>query len=143
MTGSRRVVESQSLRGGTAAAKPRSRKVSESQRRDDGEVAEQRYRPAELLSGFATLRLCDFSTPPAQTPAHIVWMKTADLRNRRRAAENGPISRSFLPLRLTGPEGQHCYTFERFASSPDEFRTTYYYHYKRIRLGLKEETTWS
>ena len=46
-------------------------------------------------------------------------------------------------LRLTGAKGEDCYTFERFASSPDEIRTYYYYHYKRIILGLKEETKWS
>ena len=70
-------------------------------------------------------------------------MKNTEMRMRLEPAENGPISLSFLPSGLTGPKGQHCYTFERFASSPDEFRTTYYYHYKRLRVGLKEETTWS
>lgn len=84
-----------------------------------------------------------FSTPPAETPAHIVWTKIADLRKVHGPAENGPIFLSFLPFRLTGRKGEDCYTFERFASSPDEFRTTYYYHYKRLRVGLKEETTWS
>jgi hypothetical protein len=90
-----------------------------------------------------TGRSRDFSAPPAQTPTHNLWMDFADIAARARTAENGPISLSFLPFRLTGRKGEDCYTFERFASSPDEFRTTYYYHYKRLRVGLKEETTWS
>ena len=108
MTGSLRVSKFQSLRGETEG-----------------------HRSAEPLCDFATLRLCHFSTPPAQTPAHILWTKNADLRNPVRPAENGPISLSFLPFRLTGPKGQHCYTFERFAAPPVEIHTYYYYHYKR------------
>jgi hypothetical protein len=84
-----------------------------------------------------------FSAGPAETPAHIMWTEIADSRTARRTAENGPVSLSFLPFRLTGRKGEDCYTFERVASSPDEFRTNYYYHYKRTRVGLKEETTWS
>jgi hypothetical protein len=73
----------------------------------------------------------------------IVWMKKTIAGGASRTAENGPVSRSFSVPRLTGAKGEDCYTFERFASSPDEIRTYYYYHYKRIILGLKEETKWS
>ena len=58
-------------------------------------------------------------------------MKKTELRNAAGAAENGPISLSFLLSGLTGPKGQHCYTFERFAALPVEIHTYYYYHYKR------------
>lgn len=70
-------------------------------------------------------------------------MKNTEKRKAPGTAENGPISRSFSMPRLTGAKGEDCYTFERFASSPDEIRTYYYHHYKRIILGLKEETKWS
>ncbi|HEX8255963.1 MAG TPA: hypothetical protein VF846_22680 [Thermoanaerobaculia bacterium] len=83
------------------------------------------------------------STDPAESPEQIVWSDFADFANPLESAENGLILRSFLPSELTGSKVEDCYTFERFASSPDEFRTAYYYHYKRIRIGLKEETTWS
>jgi hypothetical protein len=119
MTGRLRVSKSQSLRG----------------------EARSPFRGA--LFDFETLRLCDFSTPPAESPAQMMWSEIADSRDQPRTAENGPILRSFLPFRLTGRNGEDCYTFERVASSPDEFRTNYYYHYKRTRVGLKEETTWS
>ena len=72
-----------------------------------------------------------------------MWMNLAHDRESFGAAENAPISRSFQPLRSTGRKGEDCYTFEGFAPNPDVIRTTYYYHYKRKRLGLKEETTWS
>lgn len=58
-------------------------------------------------------------------------------------AENGLFSRNFSGSGLTGRKEQDCYTFEGFASRPDDFRTYYYYHYKRKRFGLKEETRWS
>jgi hypothetical protein len=70
-------------------------------------------------------------------------MKTTGMRNGCGAAENGPISRSFLPLRSAGRKVDHCYTFEHFAASLAVIRTTYYYHYKKPSSGLKEETTWS
>lgn len=53
--------------------------------------------------------------------------------------ENGPILRSFPAVRLTVPNSEDCYTFEGLASTPDVIHTTYYYHYKRITFGLKEE----
>jgi hypothetical protein len=72
-----------------------------------------------------------------------VWTKSTASRATIEPAEKRPILRSFL---LSDPAGRHdedCYTFERFASSPHDIRTTYYYHYKEKILGLKEETTWS
>lgn len=70
-------------------------------------------------------------------------MKNAEMRKAPGTAENGLILRTFSAPHPTGSNGVDCYTFERFASSPDEFRTTYYYLYKRKRIGLKEETKWS
>ena len=64
-------------------------------------------------------------------------------RQEVRPAENGPILRSFSAAGLTVSNVVDCYTFERFASSSDEIRTTYYYHYKRTTPYLKEETRWS
>ncbi|HUR83690.1 MAG TPA: hypothetical protein VM733_23245, partial [Thermoanaerobaculia bacterium] len=60
-----------------------------------------------------------------------------------RAAENGPVSLSFLPFRLTGRKGEDCYTFEHFAAGDAVIHNNYYYHYKKPSLGLKEEATWS
>ena len=57
-------------------------------------------------------------------------MKTTEMRNASRAAENGPISLRFHPFRSAGRKGEDCYTFERFASNRQDIRTTYYYHYK-------------
>lgn len=70
-------------------------------------------------------------------------MKIAVLRSPTQTVENKEILRSFLPLRSAGRKGEDCYTFERFASGPDVIHTTCYYHYKRSRLSLKEETKWS
>lgn len=64
-------------------------------------------------------------------------------RSRRETAENGSILLRFSAGRLTVRNEEDCYTFEHFASNPDVIRTNYYYHYKRMRFGLKEETTWS
>lgn len=72
-----------------------------------------------------------------------MWTKFAMNRKADETAENGQISRSFSSARLTVRKDRDCYTFERFASRPREIRTTYYYHYKRNRFGLKEETKWS
>lgn len=72
-----------------------------------------------------------------------MWMNSASGSRTVRAAENGPISRSFLGPRLTGRKSEDCYTFEHFAARTRVIRTTYYYHYKRTRVGLKEETRWS
>lgn len=70
-------------------------------------------------------------------------MKTTEMRNAAGAAENGPISLSFHPLRSTGPKGEDCYTFEHFAPAAAVLRSYYYYLYKENRVVLKEETTWS
>lgn len=83
------------------------------------------------------------STAPAESTAEIVWSDLALLRRAAKPAENGPILLCFSAFRCTVRNGEDCYTFEHFASDPDVIHTTYYYHYKRIRLGLKEETTWS
>ena len=72
-----------------------------------------------------------------------MWMKIAIRIGTPGTAENGLFSRSFSVPRLTVRKGQDCYTFEGFASSPDEIRKTYYYYYKRNRFCLKEETKWS
>jgi hypothetical protein len=58
-------------------------------------------------------------------------------------AENSRFSHSFLYPETAGRNGDHCYTFEGFASSPAEIRSAYYYHYKRNTFGLKEEMKWS
>ena len=70
-------------------------------------------------------------------------MKNTTGRRVSETAENLNILRSFSALETTGCTTRDCYTFERFASSPDVIRTAYYYHYKKPILGLKEETTWS
>jgi hypothetical protein len=70
-------------------------------------------------------------------------MKIAELRTGAQTVENTGILRSFLPLRSAGSKPQHCYTFEYFAPPPGVIHTTCYYHYKRTRLSLKEETKWS
>jgi hypothetical protein len=72
-----------------------------------------------------------------------VWTEIATRHTGLRTAENGLFSLSFSGSRLTGAKRQDCYTFEYFASSPDEIRNAYYYHYKRTRFVLKEETKWS
>jgi hypothetical protein len=83
------------------------------------------------------------SAAPAESVFEIMWKKTNELRMPDSAAENAPILRTFCRLRLTGSKGEDCYTFEGFAPSPLVIHTTYYYHYKRTTLGLKEETKWS
>jgi len=83
------------------------------------------------------------STAPAESVVEIVWTNSPELRRVSEPAENGPILSTFSASRLTGSNDEDCYTFEHFASTSDVIRTTYYYHYKRIRNGLKEETTWS
>jgi hypothetical protein len=121
--GSRKVVESYSLRGESRDPSLRRTPL-----------------PAAALYDFKTLRL---SAGAAESPAQFMWTLFVPRCKSAPTAENGPISLSFLPSGLTGAKGQHCYTFERFASSPDEIHTYYYYHYKRIRVVLKEETRWS
>lgn len=83
------------------------------------------------------------SAVAAESAAENVWSVFASRRKRASHVENAPILLRFSGLPLTGPEGEDCYTFEGFASSPDEIRTAYYYHYKRKRIRLKEETRWS
>jgi hypothetical protein len=80
---------------------------------------------------------------PAESLAEIVWMKNAESRPAPEIAENGPILHSFPWAELTSRDDEDCYTFERFASSRRDIRTTYYYHYKKNILGLKEEAKWS
>ena len=70
-------------------------------------------------------------------------MKIATGRATVETAENGRILRSLLVPETAGYKVEDCYTFERFASNRHDIRTTYYYHYKKYILGLKEETTWS
>jgi hypothetical protein len=84
-----------------------------------------------------------FSSRPAERRDEKVWTLLAENERLLRTAENTAISRSFPASGLTGCNEQHCYTFERFASCPDEIRTYYYYHYEKDLLVLKEETTWS
>jgi hypothetical protein len=83
------------------------------------------------------------STTPAESPFEIVWMKMTRDRKRLAAAENASISRSFHLLQSTGRGSEDCYTFEHFARRTAVLRSTYYYHYKRSSLGLKEEAKWS
>jgi hypothetical protein len=83
------------------------------------------------------------SAVPAETSPEIMWMNLPDSPNDPDAAENGAILRWFYGPQLTGRKAEDCYTFEQFAASPAVIHTTCYYHYKRISLGLKEETTWS
>jgi hypothetical protein len=83
------------------------------------------------------------SATPAESPTEIMRMKTTELRNAAGAAENGPISLSFHPLRSARRKGEDCYTFEYFAPAAAVLRSDYYYHYKRNRVVLKEETKWS
>lgn len=70
-------------------------------------------------------------------------MKITTDRESLKTAENGLILHSFLVCETAGYKSEVGYTFERFASNRHDIRTTYYYHYKRNILGLKEETTWS
>ena len=72
-----------------------------------------------------------------------MWMKSTSITTSLEIAENGPISRSFLSSRLTGRKSEDCYTFEHFAARARVIHTAYYYHYKRNRFSLKEETRWS
>jgi hypothetical protein len=64
-------------------------------------------------------------------------------RRSLETAENARFLRCFSAAALTSCFDEDCYTFEGFAPIPDEIHTTYYYHYKRKRNGLKEETKWS
>lgn len=70
-------------------------------------------------------------------------MKNMENATRPETAENAAILRTFSGARPTGSNREDCYTFEGFASSPAEIHTTYYYHYEKPILGLKEETKWS
>ena len=88
-------------------------------------------------------RHASISAWPAERHPEKVWTLFTKTAPAIRTAEKRPISRSFPACELTGGESRHCYTFERFASCPDEIRTYYYYHYKRNISGLKEETKWS
>lgn len=83
------------------------------------------------------------STVPAESTTHNMWMDFAISPDPARTAENGRFLHSFLYPETTGRNGEDCYTFEGFASSPVEIRSAYYYHYKRNTFGLKEEMKWS
>lgn len=72
-----------------------------------------------------------------------VWSDFSIRRQTLATVENGPVLLSFSAPRLTVPNDEDCYTFEGLASTPDVIHTTYYYHYKRITFGLKEEARWS
>lgn len=80
-----------------------------------------------------------FSAVPAESRDEKVWMIFRATRRSVRTVENGAILRSFPAARLTVSNDEDCYTFEGLASTPDVIHTTYYYHYKRITFGLKEE----
>jgi hypothetical protein len=84
-----------------------------------------------------------FSARVAESIIEKMWSDFASERESLRTAENGDFLLRFSGLRLTVRKGQHCYTFQRVAPIPGEIRTNYYYHYKKTRLGLKEEATWS
>ena len=88
--------------------------------------------------------LCNWlSAEPAERSVQNVWMKLHGRKPNAPNAENGLILRNFFHSGLTMPKREDCYTFEGFAPSPVVIRNTYYYHYKRNTLVLKEETTWS
>jgi hypothetical protein len=70
-----------------------------------------------------------FSARPAESHDRKLRMKNDSRCSRRQTAENGPISHSFLHVRLTVSNDEDCYTFEHFASHRDEIRTAYYYYY--------------
>jgi hypothetical protein len=83
------------------------------------------------------------STDPAESTTHNMWMDFAIWPAVAPTAENAWFSHSFLYPETAGRNGEDCYTFEGFASSPVEIRSAYYYHYKRNTFGLKEEMKWS
>ena len=73
----------------------------------------------------------------------IMWSESTLRRSGLAPAENGPISRWFYDLGLTGRNSEDCYTLEHFAARPAVIHTTCYYYYKRFSLSLKEVTEWS
>jgi len=83
------------------------------------------------------------SATPAESSPEKMWTDSTLARDTRTSAENAPIFRCFPAAGLTGRNAEDCYTFEGFASSDHDIHTAYYYLYKRKRLVLKEETTWS
>lgn len=97
----------------------------------------------ELLNRVCRTRTQPFSSQPAESTHEKMWTDFSIGRESRSTVENSPISHSFYDLRLTVWNDEDCYTFEGLASNPDEIHTTYYYHYKRTILGLKEEARWS
>ena len=72
-----------------------------------------------------------------------MWTKNALRTKPRPPAESTGKRRRFSAPKPAASRKRDCYTFETFASYSDEIHTDYYYLYKRIRNGLKEETTWS
>jgi hypothetical protein len=83
------------------------------------------------------------SARPAESSSENVWMIFDRDRTDGCTAENGPILHGFSAPRSTVRRNQDCYTFEHFASDHDVILIPYYYHYQRVRNGLKEETKWS
>jgi hypothetical protein len=83
------------------------------------------------------------SLTPAESTLEKMWTDFSSNRNPPGTAEIGPILHVFYRGRLTGCADEDCYTFERVAPVPAEIHSNYYYHYKKNRLGLKEESTWS
>ncbi len=72
-----------------------------------------------------------------------MWTEIAPGRRADATAENRAISLSFHLRGSTGRKAEDCYTFEHFARGCVVLRSTYYYHYKKSILGLKEEAQWS
>ena len=83
------------------------------------------------------------SAGPVESTYKNMWTEKPSNRRSSETAENGQILHGFSHDGLTGRNAENCYTFEAFASVSDEIHTPYYYHYKKNRLGLKEESTWS
>ena len=83
------------------------------------------------------------SAMPAESSMEKMWTLSTPGRDTPATAENGPVFLRFPATGLTGSHGEDCYTFEGFAPSSHDIRSNYYCFYKRIRLGLKEEATWS
>jgi len=83
------------------------------------------------------------SATAAEMADEKMWTKNASRMKPRSTAEMTGKPRRFSASKPAASRKRDCYTFETFASYPDEIRTAYYYHYKRTRNGLKEETTWS
>jgi hypothetical protein len=96
--------------------------------------------PTQQLRSRATQQP---NTQPAESPYRNLCTLLAEISGRPKTAENHGKLRCFSADELTGRNDEDCYTFEHFAAGAVVIRSAYYYHYKRERFGLKEETTWS